>query len=273
MKKKKREAPVNNWMNTYADMVTLLFCFFVLLFAFSEVDAQQFTAMAEALAGRNILTRGALGSVFNDSAGLMPSESPPIPPRQNPEAPINEDVTQIAQVVSDRVGQMNAMADAFQTYMAPYDIAEELGIRVDALGEYMVISFPSGMLFNVGEDELLPSALEMLNYVATWLTQFPGHRIVIRGHTDSMPIGTERFRSNMHLAAGRAISVFYYLVDVHGFDPALVEPTAHGEFIPIDTNYTVEGRANNRRVEIYVFAQQVGIEVVQGANNLEVVLD
>ena len=252
------------WMTTWADLVSLLMCFFVLLFSLSNVDEARFTAFAQAMQG-NTFFLGALGAIFSDNSGMMPDQSPPVPLRQNPEAPVveePEDPDEIIGEIAGRIGQMEGMAEAFRTYMAPNEMAAELGIRVDRLGEYMAIDFPSGMLFASGSDVLLPEAVTMIDYVATWLARFPGHRIAVHGHTDNIPINTNMFRSNFHLSAGRAIAVVERLIYFHGFDPELLEPVGLGEFRPIDTNATVEGRANNRRVEIYVFAQQQSLTVI-----------
>ena len=265
MRKKKPEEEIKaSWMATFTDMVTLLMCFFVLMFAMSSVDEERFAAMAEALAGRNFLMRGALGQIFTDGAGVMPDQSPPIPLRMDPEAPITEEEpNQIVDTIAGRIGELEGMADAFRTYMAQYDARlEEIGIRVDALGEYMVITFPSGMLFDSGQAVLRPEAVEMIDYVADRLAEFPGRRIAIHGHTDNVPINTIQFPSNFHLSAARAIAVIERMQHYHGLEPRLLEAVGRGEFDPIDDNNTVEGRANNRRVEIKVFSQQQSLTVV-----------
>lgn len=263
--KKKKEAPKNNWMNTYADMVTLLFCFFVLLFAFSELDVVKFTAFAEAMAGRNVFVSGALGTIFNDSAGMMDAQSPPIPPRMDPEAPITEEEDTIQELISARIGEMEALAETFRTYMAPYDeeILADIGISVSELGEYVRVTFGSGMLFDSGQASLRPEAIEVIDTVASVInSQHPGHRIAVHGHTDNAPISTIQFPSNWQLSAARAISVMTHLMYQHGMNPALLEAVGMGEYRPIATNETAEGRAANRRVEILIFAQQQSITVI-----------
>ncbi|MCL1986594.1 MAG: flagellar motor protein MotB [Firmicutes bacterium] len=284
-KPKKVDAGSPAWMATFSDMSCLLMCFFVLLFAMSQVDESRFREFAEAMAGRNIFLSGALGTIFNQGSGFMPAIAPPMPP-----AEATDDVTEAADViqqqlaaieaaaaltqndvnvldtVGDRQQQMQAMADAFQTYMAPYDIAEEIGIRVDALGEYMAITFPAAMLFNTGQAFLLPEAIELIDYVAIALREHhvQGHRISVQGHTDDVPINTAQFPSNFHLSAARSISVIQRLIYEHGFSPAngLLTIDGRGEFSPVDTNATAEGRANNRRVEILVYARQQDLQVL-----------
>jgi chemotaxis protein MotB len=266
------------WMTTWADLVSLLMCFFVLLFSLSSVDEARFQEFAEAMASQRLaFMSGSLGNIFTDTSGMMPEHSPPIPLRQNPDAPITDEVIE---AVAARRGQMDELADTFRTYMAPTvhagesgegqdpaDITqltqlENIGISVDELGEYMRITFPSGMLFASGQATLHADALETIDYVAMRLLEHPGHRIAVQGHTDNVPISTIQFPSNFHLSAARSIAVVQRLISVHGFDPWYLSAEGMGEYRPIATNDTIEGRAQNRRVEILVFAQQQGIEVV-----------
>jgi len=264
MKKPKAGPPEQKWLATYADMVTLLMCFFVLLYALSDVDEDALAALAEAFAARVGFFPGALGQIFSDGAGFMPENAPPVPLTMDPDAPEVEDIEpdEIVEIVHARMGQMEAMAESFRTYMAPYALAQNVGISIDELGEFIRITFESGMLFDSGQATLLPDAIEMIDYVATHLHRFPGHRIAIHGHTDNVPISTIQFPSNMHLASARAIAVHQRLVEFHGFDPWLVEAVGLGEYRPVATNDTIEGRANNRRVEVLVFANQQDIQVI-----------
>lgn len=264
------------WMTTWADMVSLLMCFFVLLFSLSSIDEARFQEFSEALASQRMaFMSGSLGSFFTDSSGVMPDQSPPVPLRQNPEAP---QVDEVVDTIAARMGQMDELAETFRTYMAPSVHAgeqgdenqphdniisqlENIGIAVDELGEYMRITFPSGMLFASGQATLQADALETIDYVAMRLQEHPGHRIAVQGHTDNVPINTLQFPSNFHLSAHRAIAVVERLIYVHGFDPWYLSAEGMGEFRPVATNDTMEGRAQNRRVEILVFAQQQDIAV------------
>jgi flagellar motor protein MotB len=131
----------------------------------------------------------------------------------------------------------------------------------DPMGEYIRFRFTDDMLFYSGLATLTPRAIETVDLVAARLAEeFAGHRIVVEGHTDSDPINNVRFPSNHHLAASRALSVMMRLVDVHGLSHDQVDIAARGEWDPIATNETPEGRAANRRVEILVFSRQVDVE-------------
>ena len=257
--KKGRPGPIpGGWMTTYADMVTLLMCFFVLMYAMLDVDEERFAEIAAQLAGRNIFFQGALGQIFTDGAGVMPDEAPPVIPRQDPDAP---EVDEVVDAVAARLQAMEGMAETFRTYMAPHVMADRIEISVSRLGEYITLTFESGMMFDSGQDILRPEAIDVIDYVAVHLRNFPGHRIAIEGHTDDVPINNLRFPSNFHLSAARAIAVMTRLMDYHDFDPIWLTAVGLGEYRPVDTNYTPEGRANNRRVEIKIYAQQVDLSL------------
>ena len=126
---------------------------------------------------------------------------------------------------------------------------------VSRLEEYINFNYSTGLLFGAGQASLLPHDVEMIDNIAISLAQYHCYQIIILGHTDSVPINTLQFPSSYHLAAARAISVTNHLIYNHGFDPRLLYPVGLGGYRPLDTNDTPEGRANNRRVEILVFAQ------------------
>ena len=246
------------WMSTWADMVSLLMCFFVLLFSLSNVDEARFQEFADAMASRRVFFGGALGTIFSDSGGIMPDQSLQLPLTMD--SNISEDYGDVVTEIVTRRNEMMDLAETFRTYMAPYGalMHSDIGITVDELGEYVRITFESGMLFDSGQAVLRPEAIETIDHVASFLIQYPEHRVVVQGHTDNVPINTLQFPSNFHLSAARSISVMQRMMYYHDFDPWMVSAEGLGEYRPVDVNYTAEGRANNRRVEILVFARQQG---------------
>jgi len=266
--KKKREALKSSWMASFTDMVTLLMCFFVLLFAMSEVDQDRFEALADAFGGRVVFATGALGRITDGQSGVLPDNSPPIPLRMDLDLPISpddeirrEEAIAVAQDAVDRHTQMQAAAEGFRTYLAASYLSGLVDLIEDPMGEYIRFRFTDDMLFYSGDATLTPRAIETVDLVASRLAEeFAGHRIVVEGHTDSDPIGSVRFPSNHHLASARALSVMMRMVDVHGLSHDQVDIAARGDWNPIATNETPEGRAANRRVEILVFSRQVDVE-------------
>ena len=265
------------WMASYADMVTILMVFFILMYSMSVMDEDLFAAFIASFGAQNILVDvGAGGNLLIDiGQGLFPDQPPP-QPTSPPAAPTEGG--EAGQFTGLTEGELLAlMENSFRTYMAtnapglidPVDLTfpseaegvepEEqapIGIDIDEVAGALVITFRDGVLFTPGSVQLLDPARETLRTVAPALYQLAqeGHDIVVEGHTDNVPMNTYRFPSNRHLSSGRADTVVEYLVQEHGFDPRVIRSQGRSEYFPIDTNDTPEGRANNRRIEIRVYA-------------------
>jgi chemotaxis protein MotB len=236
-------------MATYSDMITLMLCFFVMMFAMSNVDASKFEALTESYARRTVIVQGGSG-LLPGGKGLLPGN-------------IGDGDLDRALSEADRMAaeQARALAATIQRMAADFDAVLAFytangKIAVDAMGDYVRITFPDGVLFDSGSAVLRPGAVEAIDAVADELLKYPGHKVGVEGHTDSRPISTAQYPSNRHLSSARADTVVEYLVNIKGFDPWLLSSEGMGEYFPVDTNDTQEGRANNRRVVIKVYAEQ-----------------
>jgi chemotaxis protein MotB len=126
-------------------------------------------------------------------------------------------------------------------------------VNVQMMDRGLVITFVSEVLFDSGKAKLRPEALERLDKVAGVLqTTVKDLNVGIEGHTDNIPIKVSGWKSNWELSSARAMSVLHYLVDEQGVNPARMAGTGYGEYQPVDTNDTPEGRQKNRRVEIVI---------------------
>lgn len=127
------------------------------------------------------------------------------------------------------------------------------GIGVDVTVDGVRISLRDAILFDSGKDELKPEAAELLAKVAEVVGQSRAREIRIAGHTDNVPVrANPRFATNWELSAARALAVVHRLVDNHRLPPRRLVALGFGEHRPIGANDTVEGRARNRRVEIFL---------------------
>ena len=113
------------------------------------------------------------------------------------------------------------------------------------------------ILFDTGSTVISAQGRAVLAHVAEQIRDLGGHRVLVEGHTDSMPIRTERFASNWELSAARAAGVARFLVE-QGLDPAKLTAAGRGEFQPIGPNDSREGRARNRRIEIVLVPENEG---------------
>ncbi len=128
---------------------------------------------------------------------------------------------------------------------------KEVSVQMAERG--LVITFVAEVLFDSGKAELRSEAFERLDKVSSVLqTTVRDLSVGIEGHTDNVPIKVSNWKSNWELSSARAMSVLHYLIENHQIDPARLAATGYGEFRPVDTNDTVEGRQKNRRVEIVI---------------------
>jgi len=126
-------------------------------------------------------------------------------------------------------------------------------VDVTAYSKYVMLNVSGGILFNSGKSELTSEARSLLDKVADALIEYDDNVITIEGHTDSVPINTSLFPNNMMLSLYRAYSVFDFFVSEKGFSDQTMSSSGRGDAVPIATNDTPEGRAQNRRVEIKVY--------------------
>lgn len=225
MRRKPREETSSSgaWLTTYADMVTLLLAFFVLLFAFSAVDEGRFSAIISAFQGYfGILDRG---TISVDEPVVLPFDSSEIA-RQQLQS-LYEELTQL--IESEGIG----------------------GIQLQMEERGLIVRFAEQVFFDLGEAALKPEALEILGSVSAILHDLP-NPLRVEGHTDNWPIRTARFPSNWELSVHRATNVVRYLIAEEGFDPQKLSAVGYSEYRPIRPNDTAENRALNRRVDIVI---------------------
>ena len=126
-------------------------------------------------------------------------------------------------------------------------------VQVKMAKDNLVITFVAEVLFDSGKADLKSASLEMIDKVAKVLNDtVPDLSVGIEGHTDNQPIKYSSWKSNWELSSGRALSVVHYLQDVKGINPERLAAIGHGEYKPVESNDTKEGRQKNRRVEVVI---------------------
>jgi chemotaxis protein MotB len=135
---------------------------------------------------------------------------------------------------------------------------EEKQVRVEMLNKGLVITFVDEVLFDSGKADIRKSAYSVLDRVSNVLNnQVKNRDIAVEGHTDDQPIRKSSWKSNWELSTARAISVLHYLVDNSSIDPERLSAVGYGEFRPVASNATKEGRQQNRRVEITILPEKI----------------
>jgi chemotaxis protein MotB len=252
-RKRKQEEEHENmerWLVSYADFITLLFAFFVTMYAISRVDEQKLGSAVESL-------QRALGSlitvnVTQRDAGAFPSKpatpSVSVVTPETEEAPSAEqgEFAQLAQELKAEIEGAKGELDAAK--------AAQLGqikFLIDKRG--LVMRVPESFFFDSGQASLRPEVIPIINVLGKSLAKIPNH-IRIEGHTDSVPIRTPQFPSNWELSTARATTIVRYLLTHFQFHPHRLSATGYAEFHPIAPNTTADGRLQNRRVDMVILS-------------------
>lgn len=288
-KKKPEEAKAGapEWMATFSDLMNLLLCFFVLLFSMSSTDTAKYNEIVEAVTSSfNIFSGG--GSSLDQgilvSSGVSQlNELAEYYSNLAVENTAAEDGTKGGSGKSDADNAKNKTKDseakkevtkdeAIKEYQKElketaeknYEKASEavnqfklndmVQLKMDASYNYIGLSIDGYFLFDPGQAELKKGADAVLDKAAGILMKFKNADIVIEGHTDNVPqTNTIKYKNNLWLSSARAMTVLEYLTDVEHMDPKRLSASGKGEYEPIASNKTPEGRQKNRRVEIKIF--------------------
>ncbi len=229
------------WMGTYGDLVTLLLCFFVLLFASSSVDAAKFQAIASSFNDDLVVIQGGSG---NGQGAMVGSGIMQLPN-------VDRSIHDSKENFKNQQEELSEMASDFKTYFAENELSEDVSVELE--DTYVKLNFKDGILFDSGQDVLTDLSKNILRDVAVQLSQYPDSDIIIEGHTDNVPISTEKIPDNWYLSSHRALAVLTFFVE-NGIAPEKLNAQGKGEYAPIADNSTAEGRAQNRRVEIKIMS-------------------
>jgi len=229
---------LDRWLVSYADFITLLFAFFVVMYALSTLNEGKFRALSESL---NVAFRNLIVDQRAVISGGPPIAPPVVVPTPAPPKEADDAKQQ-------RRTRMRNMARSVMDALAP--LVRDGKVRVLETSRGVTVEINDSVLFAPGQARLESSSISALTAVAQVLTssEYP---ITIEGHTDNVPIRTAQFPSNWELSAVRATTVLRLFVEV-GFDPNKLTAIGYGEQRPVEENDTVEGRARNRRVNILI---------------------
>lgn len=242
-KKKQNEeqkAGAPAWMTSYSDLMSLLLCFFVMLYAMSDLNEELFLQILASFGNQNVsIIQQNTGIGVNTMLGSGIMQMP------TPEARTQDMIENFERSQQE----LNNIRVDFETYFAENNLQDQIDV---IQGDNYVLLVFSDILFDSGSANLTPATLYILDYVGQELGRHSNHDIRIEGHTDNVPINTVIHRSNWFLSSARAITVGEYFINEHGILPSRIGTEGFGEHRPIATNDTPEGRARNRRVEIRI---------------------
>lgn len=231
-----------SWLIPYADILTLLLALFIVLFASSQVDSQKFQQLMQSFSKA---LNGGVGFIeyMNPSSNTTQEVTVDIPPPPSDILDANEmelrerDLTQLKQDI-DQYIQENNLSAQIETQISKNELM--IVIRDHAL-------FDSGSAAVKQESRKLGASLSQL------LVKYKQFEVMVAGHTDNQPIRNGKFSSNWDLSTERALNFMQVLMQNKELNPAKFRAVGFGEYRPIDTNTTPQGRAKNRRVEVSIF--------------------
>jgi chemotaxis protein MotB len=235
----------------------------------STIDSQKFQELSAALAATfSVLPSG--GSVLTDSGVLISSGASQLNALSeyynnvglNSEGEVTDEVSgyegengssesAYEQMKEEGLKESEMMAEIIEKALEASNVADQVDIT--ATSEYVLLNLNGAILFDSGSADLKNDAVNIVDKVADAVKQYDDNTITIEGHTDNVPINTAKYPDNMMLSVYRAYTVFDYFVNTKGFDPASLTSSGRGEAVPIASNSTAEGRAQNRRVEIKIY--------------------
>jgi len=231
----------DRWLVSYADFITLLFAFFVVLYSVAQVDRKKVVELAEAIqqAFGNPQTAPASrapvilqippGELAKNLATALPRES-------SPEKP---DLTDLRQELEHALAEQIAQGQ----------------VSIRSSSEGLVISLQEAGFFDSGSASIRSASQSVFGRIAAMLSE-RGCQVRIEGHTDNVPIHNSLFSSNWELSTSRATEVVRQLITQYQFAPELLSAAGYAQYHPVASNDTEEGRAKNRRVDVVVVSER-----------------
>jgi chemotaxis protein MotB len=220
---------LERWLLTYADLITLLLAFFIVMYSMSQIDAKKFGKMADALqgvlkGGDNIFLQG---EQKTKGHGLL------------------------------KLGNLRILQSRVEEKFKK--LGKENKVQTEITERGLVVHIVESALFKEGSAELEPRAREVLDLIFDNIKDIPNH-IRVEGHTDDRPINTVKYPSNWELSAARATAVTRYFINVHGFPPDKISALGYGEYRPMRPNNSPENRAQNRRVDVVILTMELSLK-------------
>ena len=164
---------------------------------------------------------------------------------------MNEYEEMIANIYEENLKENEQLAEKIAEAISESNMNDQ--IEVNFTAQYVLLSLKGALLFESGSAQLMQDSYPIVNKVGVILERYAESTIEIEGHTDNVPISTNKYANNNELSSARALSVFDYLMENTSLNPAMIKNSGRGEYVPIADNSTEAGRWKNRRVEIRIY--------------------
>jgi chemotaxis protein MotB len=250
MAKHKHEEHENHerWLVSYADFITLLFAFFVVMYSISSVNVGKYRTVSESI-----------------RAALNPVVSPPSSP-----SPFTLSANKAALTAPDAPGSKEVVVRKLRNLVKSIKAVPQMStVRItEKVNGDIVITIPDQVLFNSGEAAVRSEALPFLEGLGGAIVELNRHTKV-EGHTDNVPIRTPQFPSNWELSAARAVMVVRVLSELYGVSADHLAAVGHADTRPVTGNLDIEQRAKNRRVEVVILEQAPPAPELETGNSVD----
>jgi len=227
------------WLIPYADLLTLLLALFIVLYSISSVDATKFKQLAETFS-----------TVFTGGSDIMQYPSPNENPINMNSLAKNENVNKLAAKEKENLEKLQKKVNELIT-----EKNLSLSVKTILTNEGLTILILNDVLFDSGSADVRKENYPLIKEISNLLLLSEPREIIVSGHTDNVPISTSKFPSNWELSAMRAVNFMKLLLEENKkLDPSHLSARGFGEYRPIVSNDTEDGRRQNRRVEILIKA-------------------
>ena len=241
-----------NWMDTYGDLVTLLLCFFVLLYSFSSIDAEKAKELIGAFSGTS--SPAAIESLDISQAreDAIPTIDSMVDYKNRVQDTDSSTYEVSGNVDPTKGEEFDELYEKIKAYIKENNL--EGALSVERTEDTIILRFGEVMLFNSGKADLLPTGVDYLKAVIEIVSQNESaiRMVTIEGNTDNVPIKNSEFSDNWDLSVARAVNTLRCVLSFNVIGPERLSAVGYGEYQPIDTNETEAGRAHNRRVDFVI---------------------
>ena len=236
------------WLIPYADLLTLLLALFVILFASSQLDSKKYEMIMQAL--NSAFNNGI--SFFQQPSVVKVSDNPPEPfaKKNNKTGSLDDENSERLEQLQKETEDLEQLKQKLDRYIEENGLTTQLETKLTS--EMLMISIREHALFASGSATVREESKRLAVAISDMLAQYPEYEVEVAGHTDNVPIHNAQFESNWDLSTERALNFMKILLQNKNVAPERFRAIGYGEYRPIDTNDTPEGRARNRRVEVNI---------------------
>ncbi len=229
-----------SWLVPYADILTLLLALFIVLFAASNVDAQKFNTL-----------KSSFNSIFSGGSSVLDYESPvPVEIENRTTGKRDESLETVESKAEQEQEELKKVQEKINDYIVENKL--EMSLKTNLTEEGLYVTIQDGAFFDSGSAKVRAEDRELAHEISELLVMNPPRTIIVSGHTDAIPIKNSEFKNNWHLSVMRSINFMAILLENKKLDPSRFSARGLGEYEPVATNDTAEGRRLNRRVEILI---------------------